>query len=166
MDLMDQELLKDFFAEHWGDIASTAGFILSIWILFIAIKAREAAEAAKSGGRRRNLSEELQDAQRKSEQIGLFLIQRQWNIVFLRAQDVTSICSQILERWQEELLDTSKDNLLLAQRLAASISKSVLSASHTPLNVQEFKRVSSAQQRVYQILSGEVGQIVGSIERS
>lgn len=80
--------LSDFLLQNWGNLASVLGAMVSVATLAVATKARQAAEAAKAVARRQSLAEVLQDTVRKNEQVGLFLSQRRWDIVWLRAQEI------------------------------------------------------------------------------
>ena len=71
--------LSGFLALNWGNVASVLGLAVSLVTLAVASKAREAAEAARAIARRQSLTEVLQDAVRKNEQVGLFLSQRKWD---------------------------------------------------------------------------------------
>ena len=93
--------------ELWGNLASLLGVMVSAATLAVATKARQAAEAAKTVARRQSLTEVLQDTVRKNEQVGLFLSQRRWDIVWLRAQEVAGVTSIVLTRWPQELSASS-----------------------------------------------------------
>ena len=113
----------DFLFWNWGDLASVLGLAVSVATLLVASKAREAAEAAKAVARRQNFTEVLQDAVRKNEQVGLFLSQRKWDIVWLRAQETANAASLALTRWPMELGASSKDNLFRSQQLSGAIDQ-------------------------------------------
>jgi len=56
-----------------GTIAGVIGLILSVYVVIVARGAREAAEAARSLGQKRNLVEELENANQKIQQVGNFI---------------------------------------------------------------------------------------------
>ena len=95
--------LVELMVHRWGDFASLLGLIVSAVTLFVATKARDAAEATRAAARLQSLTEVLQDAARKSEQVGIFLSQQKWDIVGLRAQEIIAATSLVLTRWSEEL---------------------------------------------------------------
>jgi len=158
--------VAEFFSHHWGNLASVLGLIVSVATLAVATKARQAAEASRAAARRQSLTEVLQDTVRKSEQVGLFLSQQKWDIVWLRAQEVTAAASLILTRWSEELSSGSQDNLLRCQRLSSTISGVALASSSTSPTAQQVAQVSQAQGRVAQLLNAELGQALRSAEGS
>jgi hypothetical protein len=153
----------EFVAEQWGNLASVLGLLVSAATLAVATKARQAAEAARAAARRQSLTEALQETVRKSEQVGLFLSQQKWDIVWLRAQEVTAATSLVLTRWPEELSTGSRDNLLRCQRLSGSISRVVLLSSGSPPTAHQVAQMSQAQARVAQLLNAALGQAFRSV---
>jgi hypothetical protein len=158
--------LAEFLLHNWGNLVSVLGLVVSAATLAVATKARQAAEAAKAVARRQSLTEVLQDTVRKNEQVGLFLSQRKWDIVWLRAQEIASATSLVLARWPLELSAVSKDNLLRCQRLSSSISTVALIASGGPPTPQGIARMSQTQGRVTQLLNTELGESLRSGEGS
>ena len=154
---------SEFLFRNWGNLASVLGLGVSVATLVVAWKAREAAEAATAVARRRGLTEVLQDAVRTNEQVGLFLSQRKWDIVWLRAQETTSAASLALTRWSLELGASSKDNLLRSQQLSNSIAGVALRGADEIPMPREIARISKAQGRVAQLLNAELG---ASLRRS
>jgi len=164
--LMSWPGLSDFLVQNWGNLASVVGVMVSVATLAVATKARQAAEAAKALARRQSLAEVLQDTVRKNEQVGLFLSQRRWDIVWLRAQEIAGATSIVLTRWPQELSDSSKDNLLRSQRLSSSIAGVALIASGEAPPPPAIARMSQAQGRVAQLLNTELGESLRSSEGS
>lgn len=160
---MSWDEISGFVFRNWGDLASVLGLAVSVATLLVASKAREAAEAAKAAARRQSLTEVLQDAARKNEQVGLFLSQRKWDIVWLRAQETASATSLALARWPLELGAVSKDNLLRSQQLSSSIASVALRVTGDVPTLRETARISQAQGRVAQLLNAELGE---SLRRS
>jgi hypothetical protein len=150
--------LTEFLVANWGNLASVVGVIVSAGTLAVATKARQAAEAAKAAARRQSLTEVLQDTVRKNEQVGLFLSQRRWDIVWLRAQEIAGVTSVVLTRWPHEFSAGSKDNLLRSQRLSNSIAGVSLVASGEVLTPRAIARMSQAQGRVARLLNTELGE--------
>ncbi|MFZ0884930.1 MAG: hypothetical protein WAN14_16135 [Candidatus Acidiferrales bacterium] len=139
--------------------------MVSAATFYVAKAAKAAAEDAKSEARRRNLADELEDAQRKTEQVGNYLGQEKWEIVLLRSQEVVTSCSQILRRWGlRELSERSRDNILVAQQQAGSIARVALRAPTIPPTEQDLRRIAGAQHKALQLLSGETAEIMGKIE--
>ena len=158
--------LSEFLAQNWGNLASVLGAMVSVATLVVATKARQAAEGAKAVARRQSLTEVLQDTVRKNEQVGLFLSQRRWDIVWLRAQEIAGATSIVLSRWPHELSASSKDNLLRSQRLSNSIGSVALIASGETPTPPAIARMSQAQGRVAQLLNTELGESLRSSEGS
>jgi hypothetical protein len=162
--MMSWHGLSEFLVVNWGNLASVVGVIVSVGTLAVASKARQAAEAAKAAARRQSLTEVLQDSVRKNEQVGLFLSQRRWDIVWLRAQEIAGVTSTVLTRWPHELSAGSKDNLLRSQRLSNSIAGVSLIASGEEPTPQAIARMSQAQGRVALLLNTELGESLRDTE--
>jgi len=156
----------DFLTSNWGSIASVWGLSVSIFVLFFAKAAKRAAEEAREEGRRRSLAEELQGAQAKAKEVGQFIRDGQWHAVFLRSQEITSVCSLVLNRWSTQLTQESKSNITRARSQADSIASVGMSAGRTKPTEREILRVSASQRRLHELLSGELGESLRVIERS
>jgi len=154
------------FKNNWGGLTSVLGLAVSTATLLVAKRARAAAEDAKREARRRNLSEDLQDARTKSEQTGLFINESKWDIVFVRSQEIASICSLILKRWSDELSEASKDQIRLARDEASSISRVATRASARQPSESQMRSLTAAQRKLNELLSSELGESLKVIERS
>ncbi|MHB8754644.1 MAG: hypothetical protein ACYC92_06755 [Candidatus Acidiferrales bacterium] len=151
---------------HWGDAASVVGLGVSVATLVVARGARAAAEAAKTEARRQNLVDEIQDAQKKAEQLGTYLSQQKWEIVQLRSQEVITSCSQILRRWgADSLSQTSHNNLLRVQQQVGSIAKVAIRSLRNPPSDIEFELMSIAHNKAFNILSIEAAELAGIIDK-
>jgi hypothetical protein len=62
---------------------------------------------------------------RKSEQVGLFLSRQKWDIVWLRAQEVTAAISVVSTRWSEELSGFTQWLYSEARRQALKVDESL-----------------------------------------
>lgn len=155
----------DWFHNNWGNVFSVLGFLTSVFTLIVAKWAKDAAEEAKAESRRRNLADEIEEAQRKTEQIGTYLAQGKWEIVLLRSQEVVTSCSQILRRWGVgDLSAKSRNDILVAQQEAGSIGRVAQLAPRIEPSEQDLRRVSSAQHKALRLLSGETAAMARKIE--
>jgi len=156
----------EFMKENWGSSAGVWGLGVTFITLLVAQRAREAANAAKREARRRNLAEDLQDAHTKSQQVGLFIRDAKWDTVFLRAQEISSACSLVLKRWQDELTGNSRSQITLARDQAGSIARVAMAANRLPPSAQQILNISAAQRRMNELLSSELGESLRVIEGS
>lgn len=164
---MTSDSLWDYFTNNWGSLASVIGLGVSVATLVVAKKAKAAADAAKIEARRQNLVDEIQDAQKRVEQLGAYLSQQKWEIVHLKSQEVISSCSQILRRWgKDSLSERSRNNLLVAQQQAGSIAEVVVRALRNAPSDREFKMLSVAQHKALELLSVEAAEFAGIIEKT
>lgn len=156
----------EFVQENWGSIASVWGLGVGIYVLWVAKGAREAANAAKKEARRRNLSEDLQEAHAKSQEVGMFIRDAKWDTVFLRAQEISSACSLVLRRWHDELTGDSRSQITLARDQAGSITRVAMAANRLAPSAQQISTISAAQRRMNELLSSELGESLRIIEGS
>jgi hypothetical protein len=140
------------------------GLVVSCLTLWVAKKARESADAARDEARRRNLSEDLQEAHVKSEQVGLFIRDGKWDRVFLRSQEISSLCSIVLKRWNKELSDNSKTQISLSRDHAGSIAAVAMRANRVTPSEKVIASISAAQCRLNELLSSELGESLRVIE--
>jgi len=155
-----------FLAANWGNVASILGLIVSLATLLVARKAKESADAAKAEARRRSRAEDFQEAHTRSEQLGLFIRDAKWDIVFLRSQEIVSACSLVLRRWSDELTEASKTQIVLAREQAGSIARVAMRAHRIPPTEHQVLNVSAAQRRLNELLSAELGESLRVVERS
>jgi hypothetical protein len=156
----------NFFLANWGSVASVVGLIVTGITLWVARKAKEAAEAANQESRRRNLAEDLQSAHAKAQEVGQFIRDGQWHAVFLRSQEITGVCSLVLNRWSAELTKESRENITRARTQADSISAVAMKADRVKPTEREILTASASQRRLHGLLSGELGESLRVIERS
>jgi len=162
---MDSATLATFAAEHWGDLASVVGVGVSVWTLVVARRAREAAIEARTEARRSSLAEELRDAHRKAEQVGIFVIQRKWDIVFLRAQEITGVTGLVLSRWGADLGEDSRSRMLECGVLASSIAKAASGIAGTEASRYAAQRVAATQQKMLELLGTVLGECIKIVEK-
>jgi hypothetical protein len=158
--------LWHFIAGNWGSLTSVIGLVVSFATLLVACRAKQSADAAKAEARRRNRAEELREARTKSEQIGLFIHECKWDIVFLRAQEIAGACSMVLRRWNDDLTETSKNQIVIARDQAASVAKVAMRANRIPPTEQQMINISAAQRRLNELLNSELGESLTVIEGS
>jgi hypothetical protein len=161
----DLKALQDFIAANWGNIASLAGLFVSFVTLLVARKAKQSADAAKREVRKRNRAEDLHEAQTNSQQIGLFIRDAKWDIVFLRAQEIASVCSLFLSRWNDDLSAASRTQIVLARDQAGSIARAIVRAGRVAPTEQQVINMSAAQRRLDELLSSELGESLRVIEK-
>lgn len=154
-----------FFLENWGSLASVLGLLVSLGTFLVAQRAKNAAREARDAARRRNLAEEIQETMTKAVQIGLFLPQSRWDIVWLRAQELVAASSTVRARWEDHLDEASKNSLLLIRSLSQSIVSAALQASTQPPSPGQVNRIAATHGRVLELLGGELGKIQSALER-
>lgn len=144
-----------------GTVASVVGLAISIWVLVVAKDARDAAKAARSFARKRNLVEELEGASQKIQQVGNFIQQEEWAAVRLRTEEIQASCKLTLTRWPDQLSEDRRNEILSAGKLMHSITM----AAHNPVNgritAQQKRAINDAHMRA----SGHISSALGEARR-
>jgi hypothetical protein len=157
--------MSDLLKQNWGNLASVLGLGVSVWVLVVAQKAREAAEEARGAARLKSLLEELELANNKSQLLGVFLIQRKWEIVQLLVDEALGACQSALARWGDHLTH-SKNSLLDVCTVFRSISEACLSSTTRPVSEEEWQQTMRAQREARELISVVLGQVRKAEERS
>jgi hypothetical protein len=154
---------------HWwtivGTLASLAGFGLGLYVLHVAKDARSAARDARVLARKRNLAEELGQAQRNIEQVGDYLNKREWMAVRIRAQETMASCRETLTRWPEGLSEERRNDLLSASSLLHSIADEAAAPDASDFKPAKLKRLSNTQLHAAELLSSALGEARNRAER-
>jgi hypothetical protein len=100
--------MTSFLAQNWGNVASVAGLGISIWVLVVARKAKQAAEGARFYARLETIVEDLEEANNKAGFVGVFLRDQKWEVAQLFADEVLSICGSALSRSGDQLRESRK----------------------------------------------------------
>jgi len=95
-----------------GTLASVLGLGVGIYVLYVAKDARRAARDARVLARKRNLTEELEQARKYIEQVGDYLNKREWEAVRIRAQEIMTSCRESLSRWPDGLSEDRRNDVL------------------------------------------------------
>jgi hypothetical protein len=137
-----------------------------VGVLLVAQKARQAAEEASAVARLKSLVEELGQASVKVQQVGLFLRDRKWDIVQLRAEEILGGCELVLTRRGDHLDESSRNNLRSASTLARSIAGTAAESSMRELSQAERRQVLDAQLDAAKLIAAVVGGAQRAEERS
>jgi hypothetical protein len=157
--------MRDFLSHNWGNLASVLGLIISLWVLWVARGARKAAEDARAVARRRSLIEELEEADRRIQEIGGFVRDRKWEIVQLQSQKVLGDCRAMLARWGEHL-GLGAIDLRTASTQLSSIAELAHESSLRELTAAEDRQIFKAQLWAGELVSSVLGRTRSSEERS
>jgi hypothetical protein len=131
----------------------------------VARGAREAAEDARAVARRRSLIEELEEADRRIQEIGGFVRDRKWEIVQLQSQKVLGDCRAMLARWGEHL-GLGANDLRTVSTLLSSIAQLAHESNLRELTVAEQGDIFRAQLRADELVSTALGHARGTEERT
>jgi hypothetical protein len=155
-----------FLKQNWGNLASVVGLVVSLAVLWVAKKAKDAAEGARSLARLKSLLEELESAGNRVQSIRAHLKDRKWDLVDLLVDQALSACRSALKRWADHLAESSRDNLVAACRLLRSILETCVKASTGEPSDEQWRLAMNAQQEARELMSTALGQVKGAEERS
>ena len=157
--------MGDFFQQNWGNLASVLGLSISVCVLLVAQKAREAAEQARSLARLKSLVEELESAANSVQLIGVLLKDRKWDVVHFLADEALSVCQASLTRWGDQLME-SKSGLYNACTELRSISDSCVASVARTLSDEDWLGTIRAQREARVLISSALGHVRKAEERS
>ena len=157
--------MAEFLKGNWGNLASVLGLGISLCVLWIAKKARDAAEEARLFARIKSLVEELEDANHKTQRAGVYLRDQKWEIAQLLTDEILGACRASLARWGDQLRD-SKNNLLRACTVLSSVGESCRSAATAPLAEDAWRQTMAAQLEALQLVGSTLGEVRRAEERS
>ena len=150
--------MAEFLKQNWGNVASVLGLAVSVCVLIVAEKAREAAEKARSYARVKSLVEELEEANNKIHRAGGYLRDRKWEIAQFLTDETLAACRSALARWSRELHE-SKNTLLRACTVLGSVGDSCRSAAVEQLVGSEWQLSMAAQLEALELISTVLGQV-------
>lgn len=156
--------IDTFVKRNWGNIASAWGLAIGVYVLIVAQGARRAAEQARQLGRARGLLEELEEANKKIQQVGVFIGQRRWDLVNHVAREVLVRCRGIVARWND-LPEASSNTLLKAIVLVRSIAESAMANVSEEQREKHARRLARAQLDAAELLSTALGHGKQQAER-
>jgi hypothetical protein len=158
--------VADFLRMNWGNLASVLALGVSVWVLVVADKAKNAAEGARALARKRSLIEELNETNTRMQPVGLWVRDQKWEIVQLRTQELLGSCKSVLSRWFDNLMGVSANDLRTVCTLLLSIASLAGEASLRQLDEQERRQMLDAQLRAGELISDALGRSHRSEERS
>lgn len=148
-----------------GGIASIVGLGVSIWVLIVAQGAKEAAEEARAIARTRNLTEELDEASHKLQQVGIFLQQEEWFGIQLRIDEIAAICRTAMTRWSDHLPEERRNDVLSAVQLMRSIARLSADLSGRQPTSIEIKKLRTTHSRASELINDTLGEVRKGEER-
>ena len=152
----DWNARSKFLHANWGNVASLWGLAVGIYVLVVAQGARRAAENTAELFRKRSLVEELEDVDRKIQQVGVFIRNKKWDLVNHVAVEVLAACSASAARWGD-LPEASANELLTAVTIIRSIADVAGRLREGQPNERDQRLISKAHLDAMQKLSATLG---------
>lgn len=158
--------MTSFLAHSWGDVASVAGLVISIWVLIVARGAKQAAEDARSAARLKSLVEVLEEARNRIQRIGDLSGQKQWGEVGRLAQEASDRCWQASARWGDQVTRGAKTNLMEAAQIVASLAGVSAELSMSQLDEEKLRRALDSYREASKLISIVLGEAQRFEERT
>jgi hypothetical protein len=158
--------VREFLIENWGNLASVAGLLVSLGALFFARSAAETAKLVRQEMQRYNLYDYLAVLVAQFREFLLLTRLAKWEIVRLRADDLSASLSLAIAKWDNVFDIESKNRLDSARNLLRQIIMK-LNESEPRGPSEEIKKdlLTSADLALEQIISTQ-GQLSRDIETS
>jgi len=103
-----------FFANNWGNIASVVGLLVSALSVVFAKRASVAAKAARDAIFRRNIADDMGQANRVAAEMTSLVEARKFDAAISRCNELQDLSVFIQQRWKGQLTDSSKQRCLVA----------------------------------------------------
>jgi hypothetical protein len=154
-----------------GAAASVVGLGASFWAVLAASGAKKAAEKAATNAlasaRRRDLVEELANAEHKLQELGVFVEQEEWVGVRIRTAEILAICRSAMTRWSDDLIEDRKNDVLTAGQLVHSIAtKSAEISGNAQISAADKKRLVATHLKASGLLNDALGEARRTNERN
>lgn len=106
----------NFIKQNWGNLASVAGLIISVFTLLFAKRASQAAREAKAAVWRRTVADDLEEAERLASEMISSIRKKDWLISRYIANKLRQQAIWINERWASLLGEEVKDKVSTTKR--------------------------------------------------
>jgi hypothetical protein len=148
-----------------GTLASVIGLGVGLYVMVVARGAREAAQAARALARKRNLTEELESASQRIQQVGNFIQQEQWVAVRMRTEEILASCKLTLTRWPDNLSEERRNEVMNASTLLRSIVMTTAEFVDGQTTPQQKKKITDAHIRASGHIHSALGEALMEEER-
>jgi hypothetical protein len=157
--------MLEFLARQWGDAASLAGLVISVFTLLFARRASKAAEEARDSVLRQTLRQDMEACGRLATDIEAFVELGQIDCAGLRARDLMHQIAFLRARWETKLPEQSQNSLLMAHKQLEYIQREMSKLPTAAMTPRARKLLTQACHEVSIIFSRERGAATAQSER-
>jgi hypothetical protein len=154
---------EKFLKENWGNVASLWGLLVGFYVLVVAKGVRRAAQEARDREILRTLLDNLERANSNVRDLGLFVRESKWDMVYLKAVDVLAACRSAYSNWDDDPSSRKMRNKL---NTAATITRSIATltaySKAQPMDERQKTKIIDAQLEVGELL----GTVIGHVEKT
>lgn len=147
-----------WMATNWGNIASVAGLALSVWVIVVAKRAKEAVDDLRQTFARRSLAQDLRDCGEDVSLVNVLTDGEKWDLAATTCYRIIQKISFLETRWSAHVDDDSRKAItVVGSQLETIISRYRRFRKQAP-SALELQSVEDAILRVNTLLSSEVGK--------
>ena len=138
--------MQQFVLYNWGSLASVAGLVVAGVSAYFARSAAKAAAQARDVVLVSTLAEDINVAQILAQEIITLAVHQSHALVRLRCDDLLGRTLTILNRWDQKLSLSSKENLAAAREQLETLRSASLKLALNPA-LPTPKQLSAMQER-------------------
>ena len=140
--------------------------MISIYVLIVAIGARQAARAAQLRAQRHSAAEDLEAARSKVQEVGHFLSTNNWEVVRIRSEEISNTCQTLLGKMDDDALRRKiRNRLLVVAEIMGTLANRAADAQALPLSPSEKSNATATQLKAGQLLSAILGESRSLLEK-
>jgi hypothetical protein len=156
----------EWWQHNWGNIASVAGLVISVFAWRRAQRASEAAKRALAAQHQRTLAQELRLCSEKVTSVARRCQSNDWLRAGEEADELLQRISIAQNRWKDQLVDNlSKDELNLVVEHLGVVAGQVRRLASTGSTDEQNATLDRALNLITRKLASEVGKHEHAVEK-
>ncbi|HEV7426906.1 MAG TPA: hypothetical protein VGQ46_11110 [Thermoanaerobaculia bacterium] len=156
----------EWWQHNWGNIASVAGLVISVFAWRRAQRASEAAKRALAAQHQRTLAQELRLCSEKVTSVARRCRSNDWLRAGEEADELLQRISIAQNRWKDQLVDNlSKDELNLVVEHLGVVAGQVRRLAFTGSTDEQNATLDRALNLITRKLASEVGKHEHAVEK-
>ena len=157
--------MKEWITNNWGNLASVAGLLVSIGVLFLSRRAAVAANQAKLAIERRSAAQDLRDCGEKISFMKVFCDNANWQVGSFVCSGLLQDVSFLSNRWAIHFGTETKANLNALTTQLDTLNAQLRKFTLRPPKQAELDSLLTALIKIGTLVSAEVGRYESLIEK-
>src|SRR5258708_3980010 len=150
--------LSVWLCANWANVAGAWGFVLSGYVLVVAVGVKQAADGMRLKLGTHSLLEDIEGARSKALDVGHFIGVGNWEVVRIRCEEVSNICETATGKWDGASGEDVSKKLVVVARIMRGLAERAATVGTNPLSPQDYPSIISAQLKATQHLSAVLGE--------